>query len=90
MLFVEIARKCTYWLHFFHEKRKKQFMPLPWKVGDFIVMNMNKIDGFVSQFHNFNLKYVEKLKGFDPNGIFVEHLLVVDFNNSFINIILNE
>jgi hypothetical protein len=40
--------------------------------------------------HSLNLKYVEKVKGFDPNGIFVEHLLVVGFNNSFINTILNE
>ena len=28
---VYIARKYTYWLHFFHENRKKQFMPLPGK-----------------------------------------------------------
>jgi hypothetical protein len=90
MFLAEIARQYTYWLHFFHEKRKRQFMPLPWKVGDFIVRNMNKIDGFAGHFHNFNLKYVEKVKGFDPNGIFVEHLLVVGFNSSFINTILNE
>jgi hypothetical protein len=51
---------------------------------------MNKIDEFVGHFHSLNLKYVEKVKGFDPNGIFVEHLLVVGFNNSFINAILNE
>jgi hypothetical protein len=36
------------------------------------------------------LKYAEKLKGFDPNGIFVEYLLVVGFNSSFINTIMNE
>jgi hypothetical protein len=51
---------------------------------------MNKIDEFAGHFHNLNLKYAEKVKGFDPNGIFVEHLLVVGFNNSFINAILNE
>jgi hypothetical protein len=90
MFVVEIARQYTYWLHFFHEKRKKQFIPLPWKVGDFIFRNMNKIDEFTCHFHNLNLKYAEKVKGFDPSGIFVEHLLVVGFNNSFINTILNE
>jgi hypothetical protein len=51
---------------------------------------MNNIDEFVGHFHNLNLKYVENVKGFDPSGIFVEHLLVVGFNNSFINTILNE
>jgi hypothetical protein len=77
-------------LHFFHEKRKKQFIPLPWKVGDFIFRNMNKIDECTGHFHKLNLKYTEKLKEFNPNCIFVERLLVVGFYNSFINTILNQ
>jgi hypothetical protein len=77
-------------LHFFHEKRKKQFIPLPWKVGDFIFKKMNKIDEFVGHSHILNLKCVERLKGFNPSGIFVENLLALDFINSFINAILNE
>jgi hypothetical protein len=90
MFVVYIERKYTYWFQFFHEKRKNQFIPLPWKVGDFIFRNMKKIDEFVGHFHNCYLKYVEKVKGFDPNSIFVEHILAVGFNNSFINTILNE
>jgi hypothetical protein len=90
MFVTEIARQYNYWLHFFHEKRKKQFIPLPWKVGDFIFRNMNKIDEFAGHFHSLNLRYVERVKGFDPSGIFVEHLLAIGFNNSFINTILNE
>jgi hypothetical protein len=90
MFLAEIVRQHTYWLHFFLEKRKRQFIPLPWKVRDFIVRNMNKIDGFTGHFHGFNLKYAEKVKGFNPDGIFVEHLLAVGFNSSFIDIILKE
>jgi len=90
MFVAEISRKYTYWFHFFHEKRKKQFIPLSWKVKDFIFGNMNKIDEFMGHFHSLNMKYAEKVKGFDPNGIFVEHLLAVGFNNSFIKTILNE
>ena len=90
MFVAEIARQYNYWLHFFHEKRKNQFIPLPWKVGDFIFRNMNKIDGFIGHFHSLNLKCVERVKGFDPSEIFVQHLLVVGFNNYFINAILNE
>jgi hypothetical protein len=90
MFVVEIARQYNYWLHFFHEKRKKKFIPLPCKVGDFIFINMNKIDEFAGHFHILNLKYVERVKGFDPRIIFVEHLLAIGFNNSFINVILNE
>jgi len=37
-----------------------------------------------------SLKYVERIKGFDPNKIFVEHMLSVGFSNSFIQTTLNE
>jgi hypothetical protein len=59
------------------------------KVGD-IFRNMNDIDEFVGQLHILNLKYVERVKGFDPSVIIVEYLLVIGFNNSLINAILNE
>jgi hypothetical protein len=42
---------------------------------------MNKIDEFANHFHNLNLKYDERIKGFDPNVIFVEHILAVGFRN---------
>jgi hypothetical protein len=67
MFVTEIARQYNYWLHLFQEKRKKQFIPLPWKVGDFVLRNVNKIDEFAAHFNNLNLRYVEILRGFDPN-----------------------
>jgi hypothetical protein len=75
-------------MHFFHEKRKKQFIPLPWKVGDFVFISMNQIDEFANHFHKLNIKYVEKIRGFDPNGIFLEQVLTLGFINSFIHIVL--
>jgi hypothetical protein len=84
LFIIEVARQYNFWLHFFHKKRKKQFIPLPWKIGDFIFRNINKMDEFASNFNNVNLKYAEKIKGFDPYKIFVEHMLLVGFNNSFI------
>jgi hypothetical protein len=90
LFITEVARKYNFWLHFFHEKQKKQFIPSPWKIGDFIFRNINKIDDFANQFNNVNLKYVERIKGFDPNKIFVEHMLSIGFNKSFIHTILNE
>ena len=91
MMFVaEIARKYNHWLHFFHDKKKKKFIPLPWKVRDFMCRNINKIDEFVAHFNKLNLTYAERLKGFDPNGIFREHLLGVGFNTSFIHTHLNQ
>jgi hypothetical protein len=52
--------------------------------------NINKIHEFTGHFKNLNLKYVERIKGFDPNGIFLEHLLVVGFSSSFIHRRLTE
>jgi hypothetical protein len=63
---------------------------LPWNIGDFIFRNINKIDKFASHLNNVNLKYVKNIKGFDPNKIFVEHMLSVGFNNSFIQTTFNE
>jgi hypothetical protein len=90
MFITEVARKYNLWLHFFHEKWKMQFIPFPWKIGDFIYRNINKIDEFVNHFHNVNLKYAEKIKGFDPKKISIEHMLALGFKNSFINTILSE
>jgi hypothetical protein len=90
MFVTEIARQYNHWLHFFHDKKKKQFIPLPWKVGDFVCRNVNKIDEFAGHFKNLNLTYAERIKGFDPNGIFREHLLAVGFSISFIHRRLTE
>jgi hypothetical protein len=66
-------------------RKKNQFIPLPWKVGDFVCRNINKIDEFAAHFKKLNLKYAKRIKGFDPIGIFWEHLLGVGFNTSFIH-----
>jgi hypothetical protein len=34
-------------------------------------ININKIDEFSNHLNNVNIKYVEKINGFDPNKIFV-------------------
>jgi hypothetical protein len=90
MFVTKITRQYNFWLHFFHEKRKNKFIPLPWKVEDFVFRNMNKIDEFTNHFHNLNLKYAKKIRGFDPNGIFVKQMLKVGFSSSFIHIVLGE
>jgi hypothetical protein len=90
LFIVKVANQYNLWLHFFHEKRKKQFIPLPYKIGEYVLRNINKIDEFVGHFVNFSLRYTENIKGFDPRKIFVEHNQLVGFNNSFIQTVLNE
>jgi hypothetical protein len=38
MFVVEIGRQYNYWFLFFHEKRKNQFIPLPWKVCNILLV----------------------------------------------------
>jgi hypothetical protein len=77
-------------LHLFHEKRKKQFIYLPWKVGDFVLRNVNKINEFAAHFNNLNLIYAESLRWFNPNNFFLEHLLTIVLDNSFFKKHLSE
>jgi hypothetical protein len=51
---------------------------------------INQIDESTGHFKNLNLTYVERIKGFDPTGIFREHLLAVGFSSSFIHKLLTE
>jgi hypothetical protein len=51
---------------------------------------MNKIDEFAKHFHISNLKYAERIKGFDLNEIFLEHMLKLGFRNSFIRTVIGE
>jgi hypothetical protein len=51
-------------------RKTKQFIPPPWKVGDFLCRNINKIDEFVDYFKKLNLTYVERIKGLTLMGFF--------------------
>jgi hypothetical protein len=46
---IEVCRQYKYWAHFFNEKRKKQFIPLPWRVGEIYVKHISHLDEYVVQ-----------------------------------------
>jgi hypothetical protein len=52
------------------KEEKRQFIPLPWKVREFVLKNVNKIDKFVAHYSNFNMRYAKIIRGFDPDNIF--------------------
>jgi hypothetical protein len=44
-LFVgEMCIKYKTWAHFFHDKRKNQFIPIPWKIGKFTVKHITHLN----------------------------------------------
>jgi len=83
MFVIKVARQYNYWLHIFQEKKKKRFIPLPWKVEDFMLRNVKKIEEFAACFSNLRLIYVETLTGFDPDKIFLQHSQTLDLGNFF-------
>jgi hypothetical protein len=59
------------------EKRKNQFISLPWKVGEIFLWGISKIDEYVAYFENSDLKFAEEIKGLDPNHLFYNHFLSI-------------
>jgi hypothetical protein len=82
---VEICKQYKFWAHFFNEKRKRQFIPLPWKIGEIMVKIITHINEISIQFDQFNLKKGNEVKGFDPSQLFMKHMTYVGYNVSFSN-----
>jgi hypothetical protein len=85
LFIIEVARKYKFWFHAFYERRKKLFIPLPWRVGEILLRGISKIDEYASYFDQFNLKFAEEIKGFDLNHIFYNHMVLVGINSTLIN-----
>ena len=66
-----MVRKYKLWFHVFYENGKKQFMSPPWKICEIILRGISKIYEYVPYSHQFNLKFAEEIKGFDPHHIFL-------------------
>jgi hypothetical protein len=58
---VEVSKQYRSWLHFFLEKIKKQFIPLPWRIGEILLRSISNIDEFAVHFDQYNLKFVDEL-----------------------------
>jgi hypothetical protein len=72
------------------EKRKKQFIPLPWKGGEIFLWRISKIDEYTTYFENYDLKFVEEMKGFDSNHFFYNHFLSVGLNPALLKSTINK
>jgi hypothetical protein len=51
---------------------------------------MNKIDDFSTHFNHLNLKYENKIKGFDPSNISMDHMQSMGFSSAFTQTILSK
>jgi hypothetical protein len=66
-------------------RKQNQFIPLPWKIGEFVLKNVNKIDDFTAHFSIFNLRYDEDIRLFDHYDIFRQHLQSLSLDDCLVN-----
>jgi hypothetical protein len=86
-LFVkEMCRQYKTWAHFFHDKRKKQFIPLPWKIGKFTVKHITHLNELAGHHEQLGLKEAKFVEGFDPDNKFTAHMELVGYSSHFTKI----
>jgi hypothetical protein len=72
-----------FWAHFFNEKRKKQFIPMPMRVGEINVKSISHLDEFFVYFDSFKMREIHEFEGFDPDGLFSAHMFSIGYGSSF-------
>jgi hypothetical protein len=72
------------WAHLFHDKRKKQFIPQPWKIGDCIVKHLTHLNELVEHHEKMGLKDVKLIKAFEPYRKFTTYMQLVGYASHFI------
>jgi hypothetical protein len=50
LFIIKVARQYKFWFQYFYERRKKLFIPLPWRVGEILLRGISKIDEYDSYF----------------------------------------
>jgi hypothetical protein len=78
---IEVSRFYKYRAHFFNEKRKKQFIPFPWRVGEIVFKHISHLNEFVGQLDQLSLKEAQAINGFDPKNSFFAHMSIVKYSS---------
>jgi hypothetical protein len=76
-------RQYKTWCITFDRKRKRQFISFPFQVGDTRVKNLAHLKEVSEILSAFDLKEAEPLSGFDPQGLFSQHLKSIRYSNLF-------
>jgi hypothetical protein len=77
----ELCRQYKVWSTFFDKKRKKQFIPMPFKIVGILVKSSSNLAEMVRYFDSFHMKEVEAHKGFDQEGIFMTHMVSIGYSS---------
>lgn len=82
-LVAKVYRQYCSWSIVFDKKKKKQFIPLSFHLFDVTINNSSHLHEVFENLKVFNLKEVEPIKGFDPEGLSSEHLASMRYGNLF-------
>jgi hypothetical protein len=58
---------------------------MPWKIGQILLRGISKIDEFVVQLDQYNLKFADEIKVFDPYHFFMDHMTCIGYITSLTN-----
>jgi hypothetical protein len=78
-----MCREYKTWAHLFYYKRKKQSIPLPWKIREFIVNNKTHLDELARHHEHLGLKEAMFVKDFDPNNKFTTQMELIRYSSYF-------
>jgi hypothetical protein len=56
LFIVEVCQQYNFWAHIFNEKKNKQFITLPWKIGEITVKSISHLDENSTHFGLSSLK----------------------------------
>jgi len=68
------------------EKRKRQFIPLPWKIGDCIVKHITHLNELAGYHEQMDFKEAKIVEGFDPYNKLTTHMQLVGYYLDFIRV----
>jgi hypothetical protein len=63
---------------------------MPWRIGQILLRGISKIYEFAVQLDQYNFKFANEIRGFDPNHLFMEHMTSIRYNTSLANTFLFE
>jgi hypothetical protein len=81
-----MCRQYNTWAHFFHDKRKKKGIPLPWKIKKFIVKHITHLNDLEGHHEQLGLKEAKFVESFDPNNKFTQSMELVGYSSHFTKI----
>jgi hypothetical protein len=78
-------RQYKTWAHFFYDRRKKQFIPLPWKIEEFTLKHITHLNEIIGNHEQLGLNEAKFVKGFELEKKITTYMALIDYSSYFTN-----